>query len=705
MKFKLKFKILCPIIVLILAGTFVSILLAYNTSKKTIIDMAKEHLIDRVDFTAVRLDDWIKNRIAGIDQLTTYKNIKEAAKYWGLRSDANNRLVEYVKKRPYLERIFLTDVQGRIVSSSVQPLPDHQERVDLSGKKYFQEALKGKNFFTEPFRSKKSGHPVFIISFPIYLNKVISGTLCAVMDINWISAKFIRPFKAGTSGYAYAVTDKGMIISHPVKSKILSLNISQFDFGKKMLSRKSGFIRYNWQGTVRVLEFKQIKTTGWIVGAGVNLDDLMASATALRNFLIIIGLISLSVLVSGIWFLLGRFVIAPINACTLFAEKMGAGDLNASIEYQSDDEIGIMVKSMIKMAVNFRALISDILDIANGVSLSSESLKEISDTITRWSEETGAMSSKVTENATNITGNIKSIAAAAVEVSSQADSVASFSNTVSANMEETGGNVVELSMSIDTIASSIDQMYTSLNEVSKSSNAGASVTDDAAKQAALASDIINNLGDSAKEIGKIVDLIQGIASQTNLLSLNAAIEAAGAGEAGKGFAVVANEVKELARQTSGATQTISDTIETMQENTRAAVDAIVEIVKVINEINTIMSTIAAAVEQQTTTTNEISRSIASTAENSTAVSANAEDVVKTMTQVSSTLEELSKGTEIIAQDVSKASAGTENVLTNVTELNTLLKKSSEVIAGIHTQSDELSGLSDTLKKGVLKFKL
>ncbi len=702
MKLKLTSKILVPIIVLIIAGTSVSIMLAYNISKKTIINMAKEHLIDRVDFTAVRLDDWIKNQITELDELTKYKNIKEATKYWGLRTDGSLRLVDYVKTRPYFEQIFLTGLDGKVVSSSVKSF---SENIDVSEKEYFKKALKGKVSITDPFKDKKTGHPVFVISFPVYLNKIVSGSLCAVLDINWISKKLITPFKEGNTGYAYLGTNKGLILYHPVKKYIMNLNVNKFDFGKKLLREKSGFIRYKWQGMTKVLAFKQMKTTGWIMGAGVSLDELTASVTSLRNFLIVLGLASLAAFVLGIWFLLGRFVIKPITACTRFAEQMGSGDLNASIEYKSYDEIGIMVKSMTDMAVNLRKLISDILDIANGVASSSDSLKDISDAIIKWSKETGVMSSQLTDNTTNITENIKSIAAAAVEVNSQAESVASFSNTVSSNMEETGGNVVELSMSIDTIASSIEQMYTSLNEVSKSSNTGASVTQDAAKQAAIASDIINKMGGSAKEIGKIVDLIQGIASQTNLLSLNAAIEAAGAGEAGKGFAVVANEVKELARQTSGATQTISETIETMQENTRSAVDAIIHIVKVINEINTIMGTIAAAVEEQTATTNEISRSIASTAENSTAVSANAEDVVKTMTQVTSTMEELSKATEIIAQDVSEASAGTENVLTSFNELNTLLEKSSGVVTEIHTESDELSGLSDILKENVLKFKL
>ncbi len=702
MKLSLKSKILFPVTMFILAGTFVSILFTYNISKKIIINMTKEHLVDSVDFTAVRLNDWIKNELRDINQLTKYRNIKEATKYWGLREDANMQLSDYIKKKPYFEEIFLSNLQGKVVSSSMKTFSGN---TDLSGKDYYTRALKGEFTLTDPFKSKKTGHPVFIICFPVYLNKIVSGALCAVIDINWISEKFIRPFREKKTGYAYMVTRSGLALYHPLKENILKLNINGFDFGKKILRRKSGFIKYNWQGTSKVVAFKQIKATGWIIGAGINLYDLTASATALRNVLIVIGLVSLFVLVAGIWFLLGYFVIKPINTCTLFAKKMGSGDLNAAIEYTSNDEIGIMVKSMTDMTANFRTLISDILSIANGVATSSGRLKKISTAITDWANKTGVMSAKATDNTTNITGNIKSIATAAVEVSSQAESVASFSNTVSANMEETGGNVVDLSMSIDTVASAIEEMYTSLNEVSKNSNAGASVTQDASKQAAIASDTINKLGVSAKEIGKIVDLIQGIASQTNLLSLNAAIEAAGAGEAGRGFAVVANEVKELARQTSGATQTISETIETMQENTRAAVDAIVKIVQVINEINTIMGTIASAVEEQTATTNEISRSIASTAENSTVVSANAEDVVKTMTQVSSSLGELSKGAEMIAKDVSEAFSGAENVLANVTELNGLLETSSDIITEITTESDELSGLSDTLKEGVLKFKL
>ena len=120
---------------------------------------------------------------------------------------------------------------------------------------------------------------------------------------------------------------------------------------------------------------------------------------------------------------------------------------------------------------------------------------------------------------------------------------------------------------------------------------------------------IRSLSDAVGKIGSVVNLIADVAAQTNLLALNATIEAARAGEAGKGFAVVANEVKELAKQTARATEEISQKIEAIQGDTKAAVQAIGEIGTIINQINDISNTIASAVEEQTATTNEIGRSL------------------------------------------------------------------------------------------------
>ena len=159
------------------------------------------------------------------------------------------------------------------------------------------------------------------------------------------------------------------------------------------------------------------------------------------------------------------------------------------------------------------------------------------------------------------------------------------------------------------VATSTEEMQASIREISKAANESAAVARNAVGAAESANATVQRLGESSVGIGKVIKVITSIAQQTNLLALNATIEAARAGEAGKGFAVVANEVKELAKGTARATEEIGQKIEAIQNDTRSAVAAIAQIRNIIKEINDISNNIAAAVEEQTVTTNEISRNV------------------------------------------------------------------------------------------------
>ena len=179
--------------------------------------------------------------------------------------------------------------------------------------------------------------------------------------------------------------------------------------------------------------------------------------------------------------------------------------------------------------------------------------------------------------------------------------------------------------------------------------------------------IVDKLGESAQEIGKVVDMIKGIAAQTNLLALNATIEAASAGEAGKGFAVVANEVKELAKQTASATEDIRAQVAGMQGNTQQAVKAIDEIVQIINEINSISGNIAAAVEEQTATTNEISKNVGDAARGANEVSRNVQQAALGANEVSKNVQEAVKGVNDIAKNINQLAGGANDVARNAGE--------------------------------------
>ena len=324
-------------------------------------------------------------------------------------------------------------------------------------------------------------------------------------------------------------------------------------------------------------------------------------------------------------------------------------------------------------------------------------LQKISGDLAKKSE----LMSEKSENAAKATGetdiNIKSIASSVEEVSNQVAFVAKSSEDANKNMKIVGEATKNVSRSVNAVATAIEQMYATMNEVAKNSGRGANVTNEASDKADGTSKIVNKLGDAAKEIGDVVELIKGIAAQTNLLALNATIEAAGAGDAGKGFAVVANEVKELARQTAGATEEIRYKVEDMQNNTNQAVSAIASIVSVITEINSIMGTIAAAVEEQTSTTDEISKNIGNTASAADSVSNNINEAVKLYDDVSGNLNQVAEAVESIAKDAGEASHGTDETKINVTELNAAVAETKESADEMKIQADKLAVFSGRLE--------
>ncbi len=248
------------------------------------------------------------------------------------------------------------------------------------------------------------------------------------------------------------------------------------------------------------------------------------------------------------------------------------------------------------------------------------------------------------------------LSAVATQMAKNAAQTSEKSTTAAANSEEVGKGV-------QTVATNTEEMVASIKEISKSSSEAAGISKDAMKRANETNVTITQLGEASLEIGNVIKVISSIAQQTNLLALNATIEAARAGDAGKGFAVVANEVKELAKQTAKATEDITNRIGAIQESSKGAVGAIGAISKVIEQINGISLTIAAAVEEQTATTNEVSRvmresssavdgithivrSVSSAAQESATGASQTLDAAKGLSEIAAKLRELVKKVQL-----------------------------------------------------------
>lgn len=256
----------------------------------------------------------------------------------------------------------------------------------------------------------------------------------------------------------------------------------------------------------------------------------------------------------------------------------------------------------------------------------------------------------VAQNAQALSSASEELAANSQQMVSNAEETATQAGVVSAAAEQVSKNV-------QTVASGTEEMSASIKEIAKNAQEAAKVASSAVKAAETTNATIGKLGESSAEIGKVIKVITSIAQQTNLLALNATIEAARAGEAGKGFAVVANEVKELAKETAKATEDISQKIEAIQSDTKSAVTAITEISSVINKINDYQNTIATAVEEQTATTNEMSRNVAEAAKGSTEIAQNITGVAQA-----------AKSTTSGANDTQKASGELSRMATVLQEI-------------------------------------
>jgi methyl-accepting chemotaxis protein len=323
--------------------------------------------------------------------------------------------------------------------------------------------------------------------------------------------------------------------------------------------------------------------------ADQSLADSKSAAAQARTLIValIIAAVILSVLVV---FVVSRSIAKPLQLTVQVLARLAEGRLDQRLTVTSRDEIGRMNGSL-------NTALEQLTDAMSEIGLNVH-------TLASSSEELAVVATTVNDSAERSSGQAQAASSAAEQIS----------------------------VNIATIAAGSEEIGASISEIARSTSNAADVAASAVHSTAEAGRIVHQLGTSSAEIDHVVKLITNIAEQTNLLALNATIEAARAGEAGKGFAVVAAEVKDLAQETARATEDISTRVSAIQSDSAAAVTAIEAISEVIQKINDTQTAIAAAVEQQTATTAEMSRNVNEVALGSADISANVSGVAQAATE-------------------------------------------------------------------------
>ena len=659
-----KFRLSLGIVALVMVLSIILSSVTYYFMSRTITESITSNLSEKTDDISKYIKSYMDNKKKMVEALAQLPSVK-TMDWQSQKQDLINECTNLG-----FEKISIVDKDLKAHTTN-----NEDKIIDVSKVDYAKKSLDGEEGFSNPKVSTVNGKLIMDIYLPIHNNSDIVGGIVATLDIEKLN-DILTEMKFGKSEYAYIVNNEGTIILHKdtsiVKKQVNNIknaekNASYKELSnctKSMISGKSDVIEYKLNGKSYIVSYTPIKGTKWYAAVNADKDVVYSNLNNLRNIEIILTLIFIAIGAIDGFYIAAR-VTKPLSKIKELAKRLSQYNLTENVEITDKSSEYIEICEALNTAQdNVKSLVKMILENAEDLSASSEELSAST-------EELLSRLDAVNSSTKNIVNGAEEVSSSTEEVTASVEEVDASVNQLTTKADEGSSTSNEIKNRVIAVQGNVKEVIKESRDIYKD------------KQEKIIKAIKD--GEVVDEVMVLAEGIASIAEQTNLLALNAAIEAARAGEQGKGFAVVADEVRTLAEESSKTVSTIKETIPKIQEAFKNLSDSGQELLKFIDEnVNVQFDSYLDVTEQYY--------------KDAEYVAGMSKDLSFMSSQITSSIDQVSQVIQVVASNLQKTSEETD-------EISDSIKDSTQGMEQIANTTQSQAELAEKLSDVVQKFKI